>query len=193
LIQRVYTWFLKKAAHPMAGFYLFFVSFIESFISPFPPDPLMIPMVLAKPYKAWYYAFICTLASVLGGLIGYYIGYALLDTIGHQIIDLYNLNSAFSKLKNFFQQYGFWIILVKGFTPIPFKVVTITCGATHTNLGIFILASFISRGMRFYLEAYLFWRWGPSIQAKLEKNLRLTMLIATCLLVLGYISIKYIF
>lgn len=149
-------------------------------------------MIITKPHKAWFYASLCTLASVLGGLIGYYIGYALLDTIGQQIIDFYNLNNAFTKLKDFFQQYGFWIILIKGFTPIPFKVVTITCGATHTNLIIFLTASTISRGMRFYLEAYLFWKWGPSIQKKLEKNLRLTMIIGTCLLALGYVVIKYI-
>ncbi len=193
MLQRAYIWSLTKAAHPHASFYLFFLSFTESFISPIPPDPLMIPMILAKRQKAWNYAFICTASSVIGGLLGYYIGYAFFDTVGQKILELYNLQESFLKLQNFFRKYGFWIILIKGFTPIPFKIVTITCGVTRIDLFTFIIASFFSRGLRFYLEAYLFWRWGPSMKIILEKNLRLIMIAGTALIVLGYFLVRYIF
>ncbi len=192
MLQRLYTWSMDKAAHPWAGFYLWFVSFVESFVSPFPPDPFMVPMIIAKPHKAWWYAFLCTMGSVVGGIIGYYIGYVFFDTLGEKILDLYGLHNAFEKLKYFFETYGFWIIFFKGFTPIPFKIVAITCGVTKINMVVFLLASILSRGMRFYIEAYVFWRWGAAMQGVFEKNMRLVVILFTLLLVFGYYMIKHI-
>ncbi|MBT5655129.1 MAG: DedA family protein, partial [Alphaproteobacteria bacterium] len=171
---------------------LFVISFTESFASPIPPDPLMIPMILAQRHRAWVLAFVCTASSVIGGLIGYAIGYSLFETLGEPILQTYGLMDSFTSLKNTFNKWGFWIILLKGLTPIPYKVVTITSGLTNMDLVTFFVASLLSRGLRFYTEAILLWKWGDPMKAYIEKNLPLVTLAGLSLLIGGFALLKFV-
>jgi membrane protein YqaA with SNARE-associated domain len=192
MLKQLYAWSIKHASHPRATWILALISFTESSVSPIPPDPLMFPMVIANRDRAWFLASICTAASVVGGALGYAIGYYLFQSIGVKILDFYNLNTAFETLQAWFNKWGFWIIVVKGLTPIPFKVVTITSGVTKLNFVTFILASIISRGSRFFIEAALLWRYGPKMHAIIEKNIWLVTISFITLLVLGFWVLKYI-
>lgn len=192
LMKKFYNWVIEKAATPGALWVLAALSFAESSLSPLPPDPLLIPMILANRKKAWFLAGVCTATSVAGGILGYTIGYYFFEAVGWKILEMYDLVSAFYKLKEWFHAWGFWIILVKGLTPIPYKVVTITSGATDLNFSTFLLASILSRGGRFYLEALLFWKYGEKMNAMLKKHSTLLTIGLIVLLVLGFVVIKYI-
>lgn len=193
MLKKLYDGILHQTQKKHAPWTLGTVSFMESSVSPFPPDPLMIPMILHNPKKAWGLAFLTTVTSVMGGFLGYAIGYYLFETVGDWILSTYHLHDSFTKLRTLFNKWGFWILLIKGLTPIPFKVVTLTCGVTGLNLFIFALGSLLSRGGRFYLEAWLLKKYGSHIKASLEKNLLLYGCLGTGILILGFFLIKWVF
>ncbi len=186
MLRRFYDWMMSYSAHPRANWVLAGVSFTESSFFPLPPDPLYLAMLMANRERTWHLATLCTISSVLGGLLGYYIGYTLFETIGEWIIHAYKLEESFLRLKSGFQQWGFWLVVLKGLTPVPYKIVTIASGVVHLNLFTFMIASLIARGFRFFLLAGLFWYYGPAIRDCIEKNLLLMTTLALGALVGGY-------
>jgi len=192
MLRKGYNWINKYATHPKAVWFLMAISFAESSFFPIPPDPLFIIMGLQRPQNAWKLAALCAGMSVLGGLLGYYIGYALYETIGEWIIHTYHLESAFRKFQTSFQEWGFWIIALKGLTPIPYKVVTIFSGVTHVDLRIFVAASIIARTFRFMMLATLLKYAGPQVQDFMDKNLGIFTSIIVFSLIAGILVIKYL-
>jgi membrane protein YqaA with SNARE-associated domain len=185
-IRPLYDWTLRQAEKKEAEPILFAVSFAESSVFPIPPDALLIPMAVAKPERAYRQAFICTLGSVLGGLLGYAIGYFLFATVGQWIVDTYHLEAAFKKFHDGFQEWGAWIILAKGLTPIPYKLVTIASGVAHFPLLAFFVCSVITRGARFFFVAWLIRRFGAPIKDFIEKYLTWVTLGFLALIILGF-------
>lgn len=192
MIRSLYDWALKVAAHKNAAGWLAAISFIESSIFPIPPDAVLIPMCIARRDKAFYYATICTVSSVVGGLLGYYIGYALYETIGTKIVAFYGAEEKFLALQDKYAEWGGWIIFAKGMTPIPYKILTILSGVLHLSLPVFITASVFSRAIRFYVVAALLWKFGAPIQAFIEKRLMLVTSAFLVLLIGGFVALKYI-
>ena len=192
MLKRLYDWTMEKARSRNATLWLGGVSFAESSFFPIPPDLLLIPMILADRKSAWKLATICTITSVIGGLAGYAIGYFLYETIGRWVIDLYNLTEQFDALRQTFVEYGAEILIVKGMTPIPYKLLTITAGVAHLALPIFIGASILSRAMRFYLVAALLYFFGEPIRDFIEKRLTLVTSIAAVLFISGFLVVKFI-
>jgi membrane protein YqaA with SNARE-associated domain len=193
MLRRAYDWAMRMAAHKHAEWALAGVSFVESSVFPIPPDVVLMPMVLADRSKAWRYALIATVASVIGGFLGYAIGYFLFETVGRPILDFYHVMDKYDSLKHSFDEWGAWIIIAKGWTPIPYKFLTITSGALQFDLLSFTIASVVSRGMRFFLVAGLFWAFGPPIRAFVEKWLTLVTTLFVVILVGGFVAIKYMF
>ena len=188
MLKRLYDWMMEKAAHAHAERWLFLFSFIESSFFPIPPHPLLGLMCLARPEKALRYGFICTLASVLGGLFGYAIGYFAYETIGTSLLKALGLWDSFPAAACYLREYGAEIILVKGATPIPFKLLTLTAGFIHMNLFTFIWASVLSRAFQFMLVGFLFWKFGAPIKAFIEKYLGLLSIAFVVLVVGGFIA-----
>ena len=186
MLQKTYDWILAFANHPYAIYMLAAVSFAESSFFPIPPDPLYIAMLLARRERSWELALICTLSSVIGGWLGDAIGYGLYETLGEFIIETYGLQAAFDRFQESFNEWGFWIVALKGLTPIPYKVVTIACGVTGLNFTSFTIASLMARGFRFFLLAALFWYFGPPIKDYIDKNLTFVTLTSLALLVGGF-------
>jgi membrane protein YqaA with SNARE-associated domain len=193
LLRRLYDWIIAQAEHPRALWILALVSFLESSVFPIPPDVLLVPMVLANRRRAWAIAAVCTISSVIGGLLGYAIGYGFSETLGAWIIHLYGLQNAMESFHDKFAEYGLWVILIKGMTPIPYKLVTIASGLAHFDLKIFILASITTRGVRFFLEAALLYRYGEPIRTFIEKRLTLVTTVFAVGLVGGFFALHYVF
>jgi membrane protein YqaA with SNARE-associated domain len=193
VLRAAYEWTLRLAAHKRAEWALAIVSFIESSVFPIPPDVLLAPMVLADRRRAWRLATIATISSVIGGFLGYAIGYFLFETVGKPILEFYHVMDKYDALKQSFDEWGAWIIIAKGMTPIPFKFLTITSGALHFDLFTFTVASMLSRGVRFFLVAGLLWAFGPPIRAFVEKRLALVTTLCLVLLIGGFVAIKYLF
>lgn len=191
-MQRLYFWAMAKAGHRHAQVWLAIVAFIESSIFPIPPDIMLIPMVLAAPGKWFRLALICTLASVAGGYLGYAIGYFFMDTLGMAILEIFHLTAKFHAFKPLVDEYGVWVIIVKGATPIPYKLITIAAGAFHFDLAKFTFASFVARSMRFFLVAILLWKFGPAIRDFIEKRLQLVMIALVVLIVAGFAVLKFL-
>ena len=183
---------LSLARSPNAERTLFAISFAESSFFPLPPDLLLGPMAAAEPSKWARYALTCTIASVLGGLLGYAIGMFLFDTIGQAIISFFGYGGRELELRDFYDQWGAWFIFLKGLTPIPYKLVTIISGAMHFSLPVFILASIVTRGLRFAIVAYIFQRFGPSIAPVLEKRLGLVLLGVAVVIVLVILGARFL-
>jgi membrane protein YqaA with SNARE-associated domain len=183
---------LAMARSPNAERTLFAISFAESSFFPLPPDLLLGPMAAADPSKWLRYALTCTIASVLGGLLGYAIGMFLFDTIGQAILGFFGYGGRETELRAFYDQWGAWFIFLKGLTPIPYKLVTIISGAMAFSLPIFIIASIITRGLRFMIVAYIFQRFGPQIAPVLEKRLGLVLLAVAAFIVLAVIAARYL-
>ena len=182
MMRRLYNRMIELAAGPNAMWALIAVSFAESSFFPIPGDILLIPMMLARPQTAWRLAAYATLASVAGGLLGYAIGFYGFDLIGRPILEFYHVMGSYEALKGAFAKWGVWIIIIKGLTPIPYKLVTIASGVAHFDLATFIGASIISRSLRFFLIAALLWWFGPSVREFIEKRLILvTSVFAVCL------------
>lgn len=191
-IRNLYDWALRISAHRHATAGLAAVSFAESSFFPIPPDIVLIPMCVARRDKAFTYAFICTVSSVIGGFAGYAIGYFLYEAIGQPILEFYGATDKFDALKQTYDQWGGWIIVAKGMTPIPYKILTILSGALHQNLAVFAAASVVARAMRFYLVAGLIWKFGAPIQAFIEKRLMLVTTLFLVLLIGGFVAIEYL-
>jgi membrane protein YqaA with SNARE-associated domain len=173
MLRRLYDWCIGLAEKPNAKWALGAVSFAESSFFPIPPDAMLIPMALARPDRAYVYAAWCTVASVLGGILGYFIGAVLYDSLGSWVIQLYGYGTRVEEFRTAYAQWGAWIILLKGLTPIPYKLVTITSGFAGYNLFLFILFSVITRGARFFILAFLLHRYGPQAREIIEKRLGL--------------------
>ena len=189
-IRKLYDWTLNKAGHKNATWFLILVSFTESSFFPIPPDILLIPMILAKRLKAWFYAFICTISSVVGGLFGYAIGYFFYSSIGLIIIELYGLSNSFNIFENYYNQYGLWIILGAGFTPFPFKFITIASGVFNLNMLLFVIAAIIGRGLRFFLLSFLIYVFGDMIKNYLEKYFNILTILFFILLIGSILLLK---
>jgi membrane protein YqaA with SNARE-associated domain len=186
MFKRLYHWTLSLAESRHATPALAAVSFAESSFFPIPPDVVLVPMALAKPKKALWYAFVCTLASVAGGIVGYGIGYLLYDSIGKWLIQIYGYGDKAEALRVFYSQWGWLFILIKGMTPIPYKLVTIVSGLLEYNFALFVLLSIITRGARFFLIAGVLNFWGDSIRALLEKHFATFMVIILACVVGGF-------
>jgi membrane protein YqaA with SNARE-associated domain len=193
MMRRAYDWTMRTAAHEKAPQALFWVSFAESSFFPIPPDVMLIPMVLARRAKAWLYAGIATVGSVLGGIGGYAIGYFLIETLGRWLIDLYGLGPQFEAYRAQYAEWGLWIILIKGLTPIPYKLVTIASGAFAFDFWVFVAASIVTRAGRFYLVAGLLYRLGEPIREFVERRLTLVTTAFLVALVGGFVAVKYLF
>ncbi len=191
-MQRAYAWMMRTASHEKAPQGLFWVSFMESSFFPIPPDVMLIPMVLAKPAKAWVYAAICTAGSVLGGILGYAIGYFLYETLGQWLINLYGLATQAEAYRAAYNDWGLWIILIKGLTPIPYKLVTIASGAAAFNFWVFIAASIVTRGARFLMVAALLYWLGEPIREFIERRLTLVTTTFVVVLVGGFVAVRYL-
>lgn len=192
LIDRMYNWVMAHAAGPHATRTLALVSFAESSFFPIPPDVMLVPMCLADRRRAFYFATVCSIASVLGGVLGYAIGFFLYETVGRAIVDFYGLQQAFDSYQASFAEWGLWIILIKGLTPIPYKIVTIASGVASFDLLVFVLASIVTRAARFFLEAWLLWRFGPPIRNFIEQKLVLLTWIFLVVLLGGFALVKYL-
>jgi membrane protein YqaA with SNARE-associated domain len=179
------------AHHRHATWALAAVSFAESSFFPIPPDVMLIPMVLADRRRAWRIAGVCTLASVAGAFLGYWIGHALYESVGRPIVEFYGAGARVQALIDQFNRWGFWIILGKGLTPIPFKIVTIACGMAGFSLGPFFVACVITRGARFFLVAALLYRYGEPIRDFIERRLTLVTSAFLVLLVGGFVALTY--
>ncbi|MEP7350500.1 MAG: YqaA family protein [Sphingorhabdus sp.] len=188
MLKRLYDWTMDKAAHAHAERWLFIISFVESSFFPIPPHPMLGLMCLARPDKALRYGFICTLASVLGGLFGYAIGYFAYETVGVSLLKTLGLWDSFPAAACYLREYGAEIILVKGATPIPFKLITLTAGFIQMNLFTFLWASVLSRAFQFMLVGFLFWKFGAPIKAFIEKYLALLSITFVVLVVGGFIA-----
>jgi len=192
MLRKLYTWTLSLAEHPHALWVLAVLSFIESSVFPIPPDVLMIPMIMARPNRAFLIAGIATVASVLGALLGYYIGYGLFDVLGKPILDFYGKGAKFEVFKAKFDSYGIWAVLVAGVTPFPFKVITIASGVLQFALIPFILSAIVARALRFFIVAGLLWKFGEPIRDFIEKRLGLVFTICCVLLFGGFYLVKYL-
>lgn len=187
-LRGLYNFVLKLAAGKHAEPALFAVSFAESSFFPIPPDVMLAPMALTRPERAWRYAAVCTIASILGALLGYAIGYLLFESVGSAIISFFGYAGKEEALRASYAEYGVWIIFLKGLTPIPFKLVTIVSGAMEFSLPLFIAACAVTRGLRFFLVAWLFKTFGPTLAPVIEKRIGLFMLLAGVVLVGGIVG-----
>ncbi|HJQ58336.1 MAG TPA: YqaA family protein [Vineibacter sp.] len=193
MFRRLYDWVIALAGHRHAMPAMGAVSFMESSFFPIPPDVMLVPMVLANRAKAFRIALVCTVTSVLGGLLGYAIGYYLFETVGAWVVRVYALESARDSFVAGFERYGTWIILIKGLTPIPYKLVTIASGAAQFDLFTFIWASILTRGARFFLIAALLWKFGEPVRAFIEKHLTILTWLFLVALVGGFVAFRYLF
>jgi len=190
ILRNLYNWTLDKASHKKASWFLVLVSFAESSFFPIPPDILLIPMILAKRLKTWFYALICTLSSVAGGLAGYAIGIFFYASIGSAIVELYGLSNSFNLFEDYYNQYGIWIVLGGGFTPFPFKFIAITSGVFNLNIFLFVIVAMIARGLRFYFIATLLFIFGNAIKKLIDKYFNLLVSLFFILLIGSILIIK---
>ena len=192
-LRRLYDWTLSLSASQRATQALAAVSFAESSFFPIPPDAVLVPMCIARPERAWFYAAVCTVASVLGGLLGYAIGALLFESVGQWIISLYGYGERMEAFRQGFAEWGLWIILIKGLTPIPYKIVTIACGFAGFDLVVFVLASLVTRAARFFLVAALIRQFGAPIKDFIEKRLNAVAFGLLAVIVGGFVLVRYIF
>lgn len=190
MLRRLYDRVLALSASRRAPWWLAIVSFAESSFFPIPPDALLVPMIIARPERAYRLAALCTASSVAGGLLGYFIGYALYDQLAAPLIRFYHYEAAAQAFIQRFNDWGLWVILIKGLTPIPYKIVTITSGLTHFNLAVFLAASVVTRGARFFLLAWLLRRFGAPIRDWIERRLTLVTSLTAAGIVGGFLILK---
>jgi membrane protein YqaA with SNARE-associated domain len=192
VLRRLYDWTMCLAAGRHAGAGLAAVAFVESSFFPIPPDLLLIPMVLADRTKAWRYAVIATVASVVGGMLGYAIGAFLFDQIATPLLQFYGYEEQFQRFASWYNDWGAWIVFAAGVTPFPYKVITIASGATGLNFAVFMLASVVSRGLRFFIVAGLLYWVGPPIRDFIERRLGLVFTVFMVLLIGGFVAARYL-
>ncbi len=191
-IRDLKAWVEAFAEKPGAGWALFFIALAESSFFPIPPDVLLIALAVAIPAKAFRYAFICSVGSVLGGMLGYVIGLEFYDMVGRKIIEFYSLQDQYEAVKVLYERNAFSAIAIAGFTPIPYKVFTIAAGAFHVSFATLVYASALSRPARFFLVAALFFFFGAKIKPVIDKYFEVLTLVFVVLLVLGFVVVKYL-
>ena len=191
-LKRTYNWTLEKAQHKNAKWYLSLISFVESSFFPIPPDILLIPMALASKANALFYAFICTLFSVLGGILGYAIGYFFYNSVGIYIVEFYHLENSFNIFEDYYKEFGILIVLGAGITPFPYKFITIASGVFGLNIFLFIIVSIIGRGLRFYLIAILLYFFGKKIKLIIDKYFNVLTIVFFILLVGSVFIIRFL-
>ena len=192
MLQRLYQRTLALSADRRAPWWLAVVSFAESSFFPIPPDALLVPMVLARPERAWRLAAICTAASVAGGALGYFIGYALFAQLAEPLIRFYGYGQAFDSFRSMYAEWGLWVILIKGLTPIPYKIVTIASCTAGYDFAVFMAASAVTRGARFFLLAFLLRRFGPPIRDFIERRLTLVTSAVAAGIVGGFLVLRFL-
>jgi membrane protein YqaA with SNARE-associated domain len=183
----LYNWVIRMAGSKHAEPALFAVSFAESSFFPIPPDVMLAPMCFARPERAWRYAAVCTVGSLLGALLGYAIGFYLFEAVGSQIISFFGYGGKEEELRASYAAAGVWIIFLKGLTPIPFKLVTIVSGAMAFDIWVFLAACLVTRAARFLLVAWLFKTFGPTLAPIIEKRIGLFMLLFVVILIGGFL------
>ena len=193
MIRKLYDWVFDLARHKRATWALSGVSFVESSVFPIPPDVLLIPMVLAKRHKWIFYATVCTVSSVAGAFLGYFIGAFLYETIGKPILDFYGKADSFDRVSEWYNTWGGWGVLFAAVTPFPYKVLTIFSGATGLNLLVFAIVSVIGRGLRFFLVSALLYKFGEPVREFIEKRLGLMFTLGMILLIGGFVAVKFVF
>lgn len=192
MLKRLYDRTMALAARPHALWALAAIAFVESSVFPIPPDVLLIPMVLAARDRAFRVATVCTAASVLGGMLGYAIGYYLYEGLGRPLLEFYGYVAQFAEFQGRYNEWGSWIVFIAGLTPFPYKVITIASGVTQLDLATFVVASVLARGLRFFVVAGLLWYWGEPIRAFIERYLG-ALTVAFCVLLLGgFVLLKYV-
>ena len=192
MIKRLYDWTMGLANTPHALWALAVVAFLESSVFPIPPDVLMIPMIIARPSRAFVIAGVALVASVLGGMFGYYIGWGMFETVGRPVLEFYGKDAYFDEFATRYNEWGAWAVLIAGVTPFPYKVITILSGATGLNFGVFMVASVIARGLRFFIVAGLLWKFGAPIRDFIERRLGLMFTLFCLLLVGGFYVVKFL-
>lgn len=190
LTRRIYDHTLNLASRKNALTWLFVISFIESSFFPIPPDIMIIPMVLATPKEAYKIAGVATVASVLGGYFGYFIGVYGFELIARPLLEFYGYMKQFGEFENYYHEYGAWIVFGAGITPFPYKIITIASGVVRLDLVVFTIASVIARGMRFYFITWLLKRFGDPMKVFIEKNLNLLSILFLLLLIGGFAAVK---
>ena len=191
-LKKTYNWTLEKAQHKNAKWYLSLISFAESSFFPIPPDILLIPMALASKARALFYAFMCTLFSVLGGILGYAIGYFFYNSVGIYIVDFYHLENSFNIFESYYKEFGILIVLGAGITPFPYKFITIASGVFGLNIFLFIIVSIIGRGLRFYLIAILLYFFGEKIKLIIDKYFNILTIVFFILLIGSVFIIRFL-
>jgi len=192
MLRRLYDHVMRLAAGRRAPWVLGAVAFAESSVFPVPPDAFMIPMILARPREAFRIALVATLASVAGGVLGYAIGYFLWETVGRAIVAFYGYEAEFERLRALYREWGLWIVAIAGFTPFPYKVVTIASGVAAFSLPGFVLASVVSRAARFFLVAAVLSVWGEAVRDFVERRLGLLTGLFVLLLVAGFLVLRHV-
>lgn len=192
MLRSLYDWTLSLARHPNALWALAVVAFIESSVFPIPPDVLMIAMIVARPSQAFVIAGVATVASVAGGLAGYWIGYGAFETLGRPVLEFYGKDAYFAEFQARYNEWGAWAVLIAGVTPFPYKVITILSGATALSLPVFMLASVVARGLRFFIVAALLRRYGAPIRDFIENRLGLVFSVFMALLLGGFVLTRYL-
>ena len=192
MLRRLYDWTLSLAVHKHALLALALISLIESSIFPIPPDILIIPMVLAARDRAWLVASVCTVASVIGGVFGYGIGFFMFDQIGKPVLEFYQYAGKYSEFQTSYNEWGAWAVFFAGITPFPYKVITILSGATGLSMPVFIVASIFARGIRFFIVAALLWKFGAPIRTFIERRLGLLFVLLVVLLLGSFVLVKYL-
>ncbi|MBL4556360.1 MAG: DedA family protein [Rhodobacteraceae bacterium] len=192
MLRRLYDRTLRIAESPNAMRGLAGVSFVESSVFPIPPDLLMIPMILARPARAWRIAFVTMVASVLGGLLGYAIGALFFEEIGRPVLEFYGKADRFDEFAAAYNQWGAWAVLIAGVTPFPYKVITILSGFTGLDIWVFLISSLLARGLRFYVVAALLWRFGEPVRGFIERRLGLVFSVFLLLLLGGFALLRYV-
>ena len=192
MLRSLYDWTMRQAETPNALRVLALISFIESSVFPIPPDVLLVPMVLARPKRAWVIAAVCTIASVLGGLAGYAIGYFLYEAVAEPILNFYGYLDRFGAFQEAYNEWGWWIVFGAGLTPFPFKVITIASGVTALDPVVFIVASIVARGTRFFAVAAILWRFGPVMREFIERRFGLITALTFILLIGGFVAVRFV-
>ena len=190
MLRNFYHRVLALAASPGAPWWLAGIAFAEASFFPVPPDALLIPMALARPRRAWTFALICTIGSVCGGALGYFIGYAVFDQLAKPVLALYGYGEKFAAFQAMYARWGLWVILIKGMTPIPYKIVTIASGAAGFNFWVFMMASAITRGARFFIVATLLHFWGEAVKEFIERRLTLVTTGVAVGVVGGFVALR---
>jgi len=192
MLRRLYDWTIRLAESRHALWALAIVAFLESSVFPIPPDVIMIPMIIAAPRRAFLIAGVALVASVAGGILGYYIGWGLFESVGRPVLEFYGKDAYFDEFRQSYNDFGAWAVLIAGVTPFPYKVITILSGVTGLNFAVFMVASVIARGLRFFIVAALLWKFGAPIRDFIERRLGLMFTLFVILLLGGFYAVQYL-